>query len=75
MKLNERFTKFEINDKVKILANEESLKNIKNKEQILINLKKIIIRDNYELTPSNLNKYDDIISLKEIYKKEYKNKY
>ena len=29
-----------------------------------------IIRDNYELTPSNLNKYDDIISLKEIYKKE-----
>ena len=75
LKLNERFVKLEINDKIKILENEESLMNIRNKTPILINPKKIIIRDNYELAPSDLNKYDDFINLKELYKKEYKDKY
>ena len=49
--------------------------NIRNKTPILIGPKKIIIKDNYEWPPSDLNKYDDFINLKELYKKEYKDKY
>lgn len=75
LKINERYSKIEVNDKIIVEENDNSLKNIIEKEPNFKNPKKIIIKDNYEMTISDLSKYEDFQNLKEIFNSEFKDKY
>ena len=50
IKLNERYTKMEINDKKVVENNEHTLREYKKGYLILNNPKKIIEKDNYKIT-------------------------
>ena len=75
VKLNERFTPIEINDKNIIEKNDAAIKGEYGKIFILNNQKKIIQKDNYKMSIKSMDKYDEFNKLKEIYDMEYKEKY
>ena len=62
LKFNERFQKIEINDIKIIKENEKVLKEIGEKEKILlINPKKLINIDLYKMNIQDMEKYDDFV--------------
>ena len=76
IKVNERFTYIEINEKNKVNENDKALKeSFKNGKINLLNPKRTIKKDNYLINPQDLDKYEEFAKIKEIYDYEIREKY
>ena len=76
LKTNDRLSTIVINDKNIVNANNNELMLDGQKDSIVLKSpKKTIIKDNYSMIPTDLDKYDNFNQIKEIYNIEIKEKY